>query len=122
MINVPAIAALAVDVVGHQTFSIQRRTGSYQNGAWIDDPNSAPISATGTVQPARGKDLLRLTEGRRGEEALRIITRTQLFGPQPLGSASRADVVVWGGANFEVEAVETYDGAFYDAVAVRQGS
>lgn len=120
MVNVPSIAVSGLLTVAHQTITVEARTGSHVDGAWVD---AAPTTSTAqaTVQPARGRDLLRLPEGRRGSEAIRVITPTALVVAAGAGNTRRADVIVWNGQRYEVEAVETYDGAHYDAIAVRTG-
>lgn len=117
--NVPGLAALALDIVGHQSATRSRRTGSWVAGVWTDGA-PATLAFTGTIQPARGNDLQRLPEGRRNEEAIRIITRTELRTAQA-GTSTQADLITWAGATWEVDQVQTYDGAFYDAVATRRG-
>jgi hypothetical protein len=119
-VNVPGLAALALDIVGHQTATVTRRVGSYVAGVWTDAAPST-ILIVGTIQPARGNDLQRLPEGKRNEEAIRIITRTELRTAQA-GTTTQSDTVAWRGATWEVDQVQTYDGAFYDAVATRRGT
>lgn len=118
--NVPGLAALALSVVGHQTFGLRRNNGSWIDGRWVEETSTVSPSPVGTVQPARGNDMLRLPEGRRNSVAIRIISRTELRIASG-ATATQADVVVWDGREWEVEQVQTFDGAFYDAIAVRLG-
>jgi hypothetical protein len=118
-INVPSIAAAGLDVVAHQIIAVtQRSGGAYVNGFWVSASPTTLNGVAASVTPARGNDLLRLPEGRRNEEAIRILTRTALSsGDKSIGR--EADRVTWLGRVYEVEHLQSWDGAFYDAIAVR---
>lgn len=75
---------------------------------------------TASVQPATGKDLLRLPELRRTNETRAIFTTTQLFtGDQ--GTAYEADLVTIDGDPWEVQHVEDWvqagSGVAYKCIA-----
>ena len=121
MINAPSIAAAALDVLAHQTVSVSQRSGgSYVNGFWTSAPAVVVNGVAASVTPARGNDLLRLPEGRRNMEAIRILTRQALSsGDKSIGR--EADRVTWSGRVYEVEHLQPWDGAFFDAIGVRVG-
>ena len=78
---------------------------------------SAPttVSITASVQPVAGKDLQRLPEGTRTEEARTLYTRTQLLDdPEP-------DTVALEGATWQVESAEPWMGAFWKCVVRKVG-
>jgi hypothetical protein len=60
-----------------------------------------------SVQPASGKDLLRLPEGRRSNETRVIYTTTKLFVGDA-GDDYEPDTVSIDGADWEVQHVETW--------------
>ena len=95
-------------------------TGSYvvlrRSAAGYDDQGRAKPSSTTTltidasVQPASGRDLLRLPEGRRAVETRVVFTPTQLLlGGQ--GSANEADLISMDGRTWEVQQSEGWPGA-----------
>lgn len=118
-INIPALAARALDVVAHQTISVSQRSGSYANGLWTSGA-AVVVSALATVTPAKGNDLLRLPENRRNEESIRVITAQILSAGDRTGSRE-ADRVTWNGRVYECEHVQRWDGSFYDAICVLVG-
>lgn len=95
------------DGVTNGTCQLQRR----QAGALFRGV-AGPITSTlmtiqASVQPATGKDLLRLPEGRRANQTRVIFTTTELFvGDQ--GDPFLADVVMINGEPWEVQHVETW--------------
>lgn len=120
-ILVPTIAAPGLDLLAGDTISVTSRSGgSYAQGRWI---SASPTTITGiaaTVQPAKGRDLLRLPENRRNLEAVRIITRTPLSaGDKSVGR--EADRVIFLGRQYEVEHAAEWSVVFVDAIATLLG-
>lgn len=120
-ILVPSVAVLGLDVVAGDVIDVTSRSGgAYTQGRWI---SAAPTTVSGvaaTVQPANGRDLLRLPENRRTSEAVRIITRQPLSaGDEQAGR--EADRVTYLGLEYEVGHVASWSGVFVDAVAVLLG-
>lgn len=67
------------------------------------------FEVTASVQPATGRDLQRLPEGRRTEETKTVITTTRLqVGGQ--GAEYEADRVVIDGAEWEAQNVKDWPG------------
>lgn len=65
------------------------------------------LTIRASVQPASGRDLMRLEEGRRSNETRVVFTTTKLLvGEQ--GGANEADLVSIDGASWEVQHVETW--------------
>jgi hypothetical protein len=121
-VNVPALAAQGLDMVAHQYISVTQRTSTWSTTTGLPT-SAAPTVVSGvlaTVTPARGNDLLRVPEGRRNEEWIRIITRQALTSGDRL-AGREADRVDWNGRTYEVEHTQRWDGTFYDALAVRVG-
>lgn len=121
MVHVPTLAAVAIDVVGTRTLTVERRTGSYVEGAWVDSAvTNVDIDFTSPT-PATGRDLQRLDEGQRGGEIWRVIARQQLFSARDAGATNKPDVVQWRGNRYQVEVAQDWDGAFCDALMRRLG-
>lgn len=93
-------------------------TGSYtvtrRAAATIDKGRDVPgrqttLQISASVQPASGRDLLRLPEGRRATETQALFTTTLLLvGGQ--GSANEADLVSIEGRTWEVQNVQSWPG------------
>ena len=102
-------------------FKVERRTkGAYEKGRWVDrDPEIFDVC--GSIQVARPDDLLRLEEGRRTGEAIRIYTTTLLMTTDA-PDCEQADVVIYNSERYEVEAVAnwTVDGGYYRVIAVKE--
>lgn len=65
------------------------------------------LTIQASVQPATGKDLLRLPEGRRANETRVVFTTTQLYtGDQ--GDAFAADLLLIDGDPWEAQHVEVW--------------
>lgn len=89
------------------TYEVSRRAAAtFLRGVAVPaSPQTFAIRAS--VQPAGGKDLLRLPEGRRTNETRVIFTTTQLYtGDQ--GSAYEADVVTVDGEGWEIQHCEDW--------------
>jgi len=94
------------------TYAVTRRRASTfdANGVAIPDPSPIALQAVGCEQPATGRDLLRLPEGRRAVETRVLYTSTLLqIGGQ--GSGYEADRVTIDGATWEVQQVQTWPAA-----------
>jgi hypothetical protein len=93
--------ASSYTVTRRQRSAVTFRRGIAQ--ATID----STLTITACVQPATGKDLLRLAEGRRTNETRAIFTTTRLFtGDQD--AAYEADWVTIDGDPWEVQMVQDF--------------
>lgn len=92
-------------------YKVQRRAaGIYQKGRAVAG-KVTELEIIAVVQPASGRDLLRLPEARRATETRRIDTTTQLVvGGE--GSPTRADLIVIDGSSWEVQSVQAWPGYF----------
>lgn len=104
------------------TYAVTRRAkATFVQG--IATPGATtPIEIAASVQPASGRDLLRLPEGRRATETRVVYTTTQLLvGSQ--GGTNEADLITIDGASWEVQLVESWPGAvgYFKAIAQRAG-
>jgi hypothetical protein len=116
---VPVLAAPGLDVVAGDTISVTVRSGgAYASGRWVSSAPVTTAAIAATVQPATGRDLLRLPENRRNLEAVRVITRHALsVGDRAIGR--EADRVTFGTAVYETEHSASWSGVFVDAICVR---
>lgn len=91
------------------TYTVTRRARAAQpfvRGIAQSTTNST-VTIRGSVQPASGKDLLRLPEGRRVVETRTLFTTTKLYtGGQ--GATHEADLVTIDGDSWEVQHVESW--------------
>jgi hypothetical protein len=81
---------------------------------------SSTFTISASVQPARGRDLLRLPEGQRTREVIAIFTATALQTAAAPGGAT-ADAITFQGSQYEVQTVEYWfqAGGFYKALALK---
>lgn len=89
------------------TYTVTRRAAAtYVLGNPVAGGTST-FTVQASVQPANGRDLLRLPEGRRSTESRVLYTTTQLLvGAQ--GAANESDLVAIDGKTWEVQLVETW--------------
>lgn len=80
---------------------------------------TTPLAAV-NIQPASGRDLLRLPEGVRTRETIAIWTSAELRTADE-ATGTPADVVGYGGASYQVELVEDWVGlgGFRKAIAAK---
>ncbi len=106
-------------------------TGSYtvtrRARATFDSHGRAQAGGTSTltidasVQPASGRDLLRLPEGRRATETRVVYTPTALIvGGE--GAANEADLIAIDGRTWEVQLAESWPGAMGYCRAIVQAT
>lgn len=96
-------------------FTVTRPSGSYVAGRWVEGAATI-LEITASIQPATPKELQRLPEGDRTRDVIAIWTTTELR----VGEGAQADRVSYGGATYEVQAVERWDlGAYWKALAAR---
>lgn len=105
-----------IDALETGTYTVTRKpAGSYVAGVWTKGQPSQTLtfSIVASIQPASGKELLRLPEGRRTEETRVVYSKTEL---QPGGQAQpfSADLLTIGGESWEVQNVMPwFDGTGY---------
>lgn len=90
-----------------QSFTVTRTPkGGWARGRSAPAPPSS-LTIIGAVQPAMGRDLLRLPEERRARETRVLFTTTEMFvGGQD--AAFEADRVAIDGGTWEVQQVERF--------------
>lgn len=93
---------------GSGTYPVTRRLSStFVNGRAVPDPSPTTVQIVASVQPASGRDLLRLPEARRDNETRILFTVTKLWtGDQ--GGTYEADIVTVDGIAWEVQHVESW--------------
>lgn len=88
------------------TYTVTRRGAStYDADGVLGTPTSSTFSATGSLQPASGRDLQRLPEGMRTREARIFFTPTALL---TAGAGQEPDTVAADGDTWEVSNVESW--------------
>ena len=98
---------------------IRKQPGSYVNGHWVNG-TAELFEIQASVQPMSGKDMEMLPEGRRGSQAVKIYTSTQL---RTVDDANPAEVQAFGSA-FELVTVEPWQSnviSHYKCIGVRTG-
>src|SRR4029077_7115895 len=91
---------------GQYTFT-NFNPSSYDVNGVAQKGASTQFSVFASIQAVSGRELLRLSEGRRNEEWIKIYTLTQLFTE---GTAKGATYVNFNGENFEVDRAFRKDG------------
>lgn len=106
---------------GAPTATVTRgAAGTYTAGRLTPGATSTTPLAVVAVQPASGRDLLRLPEGLRTRETIAIWTSDELRTANET-TGTPADVVGYGGASYQVELVEDWAGlgGFRKAIAAK---
>lgn len=91
------------------TYSVTRRARAsipFRRGLAQPTTDTA-LTITASVQPASGKDLLRLAEGRRADETRTLFTTTPLYTGDE-GAAYESDWVTVDGQAWEIIHVESW--------------
>lgn len=113
----------AIASLGTGTYSVSRSSvGTLTNGVVVPDPSPTTLSIEAAIQPASGRQLQRLPEGKRNSESIGIWTTTALRTAD-VAAGVEADVVTYKGAQYQVENVRDWmdSGGFYECVALRVG-
>jgi hypothetical protein len=105
-----------------QAFTVERRSiGVLDDTGRYTRPAPSVVNVNGAIVPENTPaQLMRLPEGDRTQEAIRVFTQTLLrTAREP--SMYEADVIVYNGRRWEVSAVEQWDnGGFWDCLAVKR--
>lgn len=108
---IPDVAALgALTVLAEETLTIDRPGATTYTLGRAADGADTQATIAATVQPATGRDLLRLPEGQRSEETVLVLS---------LGELRLRDRFTRGGSTYEIKHVKPWGGSFYDALAQR---
>lgn len=105
-----------------QTITITRfGAGAFVNGI-AQAPSSSTFTCAASVQPANGRDLLRLEEGFRTRDVRALFVTTELRAADVAAGTAADQVELADGTVFEVQHVEPWAmGAFWRAVVLRIG-
>lgn len=82
-------------------------TGSYVKGEYVPDDASTEIVIIASVQPASGRALEALPEGRRNSESYMLFTDIKLYTAE-VSASKNPDLVVINSEDFEVVNVKSY--------------
>jgi hypothetical protein len=114
------ISSFATNAAAAQYQVTRRAKSTMVRGRSVAGATTA-VQITASVQPATGRDLLQLEEGRRSVETRVVFTSAQLMiGAQ--GAPFESDLVAIDGRSWEVLKVESWeaspigDGAFYRCI------
>jgi hypothetical protein len=105
------------------TYTVTRRTVAdppYDADGIATAISTTTLSATGSIQPASGRDLKRLPEGRRTSESRVFFTPTEL---RSVASGQEADLISADGDTWEVSNIEPWPalGNYYRAIITKVG-
>jgi hypothetical protein len=92
------------------TYTVTRRAAATVVRGRAQPGAISTLPVVASVQPASGRDLLRLPEGRRSIETRVVFTATQLLIAAQ-GSANNSDLILIEGTQFEVQQVQSWDGS-----------
>ena len=98
------------------TYTVTRSNpGTYGTDGRLSLGSTSTFTITASVQPLNGRDLLRLPDGERTTERLKVYTPTQLFTQ---GAGQAPDVITVAGINYQVETAEVWgpDGNYYKLI------
>lgn len=100
------------------SFQVERTTGNYVDGEWV---KNTPVVSNqiGSITPATANDMLKLPEGERQEEAMRLITRFQLNISK---NSAEADIVIYLGHRYRVFAPSEWRGNGFSDVLIKRES
>ena len=106
------------------TITVHRRSaGSFDaNDRWVEGSETPVVHNYTSVQPASGRDLKVLPEGRRVDSIIRIYDIEPLYGSDKTTDTS-PDVVEWQGERYEVINVQVWKTGvidYYVALADRE--
>jgi len=88
-----------------RTVTVTRNSsGSYVQGVWVQGATET-FTITASIQPATGRDIDALPEGRREYRHVNVYTDTRLI---PQDDDATGDVIDIDGENFEVVTVESW--------------
>ncbi len=107
---IPGFAANALDVIATTPLTINRPGATVRVSGRASDGPATQTQVTASVQPASGRDLLRLPEGQRTKESRLVLTK---------GELRLRDYFDLDGETFEVAHVKPWMGDFYDAMVVK---
>lgn len=91
------------------TYPVTRRPASTidDNGRVVPSANTSVVPIIASIQPATGRDLMRLPEGRRSIETRVVYTVTKLLTGYS-GAPHEADWIDFDGQTWEVQHVEQW--------------
>lgn len=101
------IVSLVQSFATATTYAVKRRQLSGFTRGLARDPVQTNITISASLQPATGRDLLRLPEGRRANETRVLFTTTEMFTGD-LGETFDADLVTIEGDDWEIQHVEEW--------------
>lgn len=114
------LASTITRLSGGTTLTVTRgASGTYTAGR-LTPGETTTLTIAANVQPASGRDLLRLPEGLRTRETIAIWTAAELRTADE-DAGTPADRVAYGGATYQVENVEGWGvlGGYRKAIAAK---
>jgi hypothetical protein len=99
--------------------------GSYVKGKWVKSPgDAAGVQFMGTAQPASGKAMELLPEGKRSSETIQVFAPIEIeFTPADSGKQVGGDIIVWQDRCYEVQVAKKWDNGLlphWELIATRE--
>lgn len=112
------ISAIINSGVFATSFQVERTGGSYVDGIWV---KAAPVTSTqtGSITPATANDMLKLPEGERQAETMRLITQFQLNISK---NSAEADIVIYLSHRYRVFGPSEWRGNGFSDVLIQRES
>jgi hypothetical protein len=83
--------------------------GHREKGSWVEG-QAFDIPFMGTAQPASGRVVAQLPEGKRNSETITVFAPKEMaFTPVDPESQRSGDIIVWKGRQYEVWSVKEWD-------------
>jgi len=100
------LSSVISDLASGTTYAVTRRApATYDADGRLVPGSTTALVITASIQPLEGRDLLRLPEGLRTKELLKIYSSTQLFVQ---GAGQDPDTVIYQGFPYQVETAEQW--------------
>ena len=100
------------------SFQVERTSGSFVDGLWVKD---APVVSNqiGSITPATANDMLKLPEGERQSETMRLITKYQLNISK---DSAESDIVIYLSHRYRVFSPSEWRGNGFSDVLIQRES
>ena len=86
------------------------QTGSYIKGQWVKDAPGVDEEFLGTAQPAPGRVMELLPEGKRNREVIQVFAPLDIeFTAADDEKQILGDIVVWRDCEYEVQSLKRWD-------------
>ena len=98
------------------SFQVERTTGNFVDGLWVKDAPDT-TDQIGSITPATANDLIKLPEGERQRETMRLITQFQLNISK---NNAESDIVIYLGHRYRVFGPSEWRGNGFSDVLIQK--